>query len=219
MTREYRKPLPYYRWYVRDHRAHRIGRTLSCFEEGMLRRLLDEQWEKGAIPADPVKLAEIVGESVGVVAQAWEKLQKFFDDMPGMEGVFVQNERLEMERTEADSLRAKRSAAGQKGGRPRKQEKATDSNRFLPQPSLELLEGKSLRGSDMSNHAKANESNEKQPSQESSSSSRAEKSRREALDVPCMCGGVDGFHKIECPVGRMLGSPLAAREPMREVAS
>lgn len=198
MTTERKKPLPYYRWYLRDHRAHRLGRTLNCFEEGMLRRLLDEQWEEGAIPDDPAQLATIVGEPIGVVSQAWQKLAQFFEPMPGMDGLYVRNRRLESERTEADALRAKRSVAGKMGGRP----KANESKSFRHELLLDLDGAKALPDGAMGKHPKANESNGKHPAQESSSSSRAEQSSRARQIDRCICGGESGMHTVQCPIAK-----------------
>lgn len=194
----FKKPLPYYRWNVRDHRAHWLCKSLSCFAEGMLRKLLDEQWEEGCIPADVGRLARLLGEPIGVVTEAWQTLQDLFHDVPGTDGFYVANDRLELERTEADALRALKSIAGKKGGRP-KAEKSRG-----PQGDL-LLEGdsaNSLRGVEMGKHTKADESSGKHTAQESSSRSRAEQSRRELGADVCMCGGRDGFHRPDCVLVR-----------------
>lgn len=194
----FKKPLPYYRWNVRDHRAHWRCKSLSCFEEGMLRKLLDEQWEEGCIPADPGRLARLLGEPIGVVTEAWQTLQDLFHDVPGTDGFYVANDRLELERTEADALRALKSIAGKKGGRP-KAEKSRGHQGDL------LLEGdsvNSLRSVEMGNHPKADESSGKHTAQESSSSSRAEQSRRESGADVCICGGRDGFHRPDCVLVR-----------------
>lgn len=198
MTTERKKPLPYFRWHVRDHRAHRVCRSLSCFEEGMLHKLLDEQWEEGAVPADADRIAVLVGEPIGVVAQAWEKLSQLFEDVPGSDGFYVRNRRLELERTEADELRVKKSMAGRMGGRP----KAAKSRGLQGDLLLEGEGDKSLPEAAMGKHPKAAESSGKQPSQERSSSSEGEKSRRESPDGPCpRCGGPPGFHAGDCILG------------------
>lgn len=194
----FKKPLPYYRWNVRDHRAHWLCKSLSCFEEGMLHKLLDEQWEEGCIPADPGRLARLLGEPIGVVTEAWQRLQDLFHDVPGTDGFYVANDRLELERTEADALRAIKSIAGKKGGRP-KAEKSRGTQGDL------LLEGDSAnswRGAEMDNHPKADESSGKHAAQESSSRSRAEQSRRESGADVCICGGRDGFHRPDCVLVR-----------------
>lgn len=193
MTTERKKPLPYYRWYVRDHRAHRICRTLSCFEEGMLRKLLDEQWEEGCIPSDPGRLAELLGEPIGVVTEAWQKLRRLFVDMPGEDGFYVRNLRLEKERTEADALRVIKSLAGKKGGRPRKRDQDPQGDLML-----EGMNGNSFHGAEIAKQAKAPESSGKHAAQESSSSSREEKSRRDGACPRC---GQVGAHASGCIVG------------------
>lgn len=200
----FKKPLPYYRWNVRDHRAHWLCKSLTCFEEGMLRKLLDEQWEEGCIPSDPSRLARLLGEPIGVVTEAWQKLQDLFHDVPGTDGFYVANDRLELERTEADALRALKSIAGKKGGRPKAQKSRG------PQGDL-LLEGDSanpLPYVAMSNQTKADESSGKHAAQESSS--RAEQSRREIPDGPCpRCAGPSGYHAPDCVLARFiaLGTP------------
>ena len=199
-TAIHKKPLPYYRWNVRDHRAHWLCKSLSCFEEGMLRKLLDEQWEEGCIPADAGRLARLIGEPIGVVTEAWQRLQDLFHDVPGTDGFYVLNDRLELERTEADALRAIRSIAGKKGGRP----KAEKSKRLQHDLLLEGDSANSLRGAVMGNHTEANESYGKHAAQESSSRSRAEQSRRESPAGACICGGSGVLHTLDCPIASLL---------------
>lgn len=198
------RPLPWFKWWYVDHRSHRVGRTLTCREEGMLLRLLEEQWLEGAIPDDYNRLAEIVGESAAAVADAWVKLQKFFRPVPGAEGALLFSRRLENERSEMDALRVKRSMAGKLGGRPRKQTKANESNASQAEMFHELPGGIRLPSHDLGDERKANESNGKHPAQESSSSSREEKSSRDAFPDPCICGGAGGLHTLECPIARLL---------------
>ncbi len=110
------KPLPYYRWYTRDYRASRHANALTYIDRGLLRELLDECWEEGFIPDDLKKLAEICRCPVGVMSRAWPRLQAFFHPLEGLDGQLLTNPRLELERTESDGIRVKRSAAGRAGG-------------------------------------------------------------------------------------------------------
>lgn len=115
MTNE-NEPLPYYRWYVRHYRASRRVQRLGYVERGLYRELLDECWMTGAIPDDPVKLAEVCDCPLGVMSEAWVILKPFFTPVAGLDGVFMVNDRLDDERTHADKLRATRALAGRKGG-------------------------------------------------------------------------------------------------------
>lgn len=110
------EPLTYYRWYWRDWRASRLVQRMTFIERGLYRELLDEQWKEGSIPADPDRLADICGCPPDVMADAWRTLSKCFADVPGSEGRMVVNERLEAERTEQDTKRAKAAIAGRLGG-------------------------------------------------------------------------------------------------------
>jgi uncharacterized protein YdaU (DUF1376 family) len=201
-AKERSRTLPYFKWWYVDHRSHRLGRTLTALEDGILLRLLEEQWMEGAIPDDYNRLAEIAGVSPSVIADAWVKLAKLFPPMPGAEGALLRNRRLEKERTEADALRVKRAVAGSMGGRPRKQTKANDSNGGQAEMFGELPGGIRLPSHDMDAERKANESNGKQAAQESRAVAEQSSS---AEDGPCReCGGPPGFHRARCDTGRLL---------------
>ena len=106
------EPLPYYRWYWRDWRASRKVQRMTHVERGLYRELLDECWQRGAIPEDMSHLAEICDCPLDVMEAAWPKIKACLTVEDGM----VWSERLESERTEADSVRVKRAHAGKLGG-------------------------------------------------------------------------------------------------------
>lgn len=128
------KPLPYLRWYVSDYRASRRVQRLTWQERGLYRELLDECWIEGCIPDDADKLAEIAGCPKGVMAEAWTNLKPMFVPIEGMDGMYLTSRRLEVERSEDDAFRVKRSLAGQKGGLA----KATRAKLSLANPSQQL---------------------------------------------------------------------------------
>ena len=114
--REKDEPLAYYRWYWRDWRASRTVQRMTISERGIYRELLDECWQRGAIPDDMEKLAEICSCSLPEIAAAWPTIRKCFESIDGLDGIYMTNARLELERTEQDSKRAQLARAGRKGG-------------------------------------------------------------------------------------------------------
>lgn len=214
--KERTRALPWFKWWYLDHRSNRVGRTLTCREDGILMRLLEEQWTEGAIPDDYNRLAEIVGESPAALADAWVKLSKLFAPVPGTDGALLYNRRLEKERSETDSMRVKRSLAGRLGGRPKKQTKANESNGSQAEMFTELPGGIRLPSHDLGDEAKANESNGKQTAQESRAG--AEQSSYEI--VPCICGGTpgpDGLHTTACPIAAMFRRDRHTATPSAEI--
>lgn len=107
------RPLPYYRWFWQDWRANRNVQRMTYVERGLYRELLDECWAEGFIPTDLQVLADICDCPIDVMEDAWPRLEKCFD--MDSDGKMV-NTRLNIERTEKDSERVKRSEAGRKGG-------------------------------------------------------------------------------------------------------
>ncbi len=105
-------PLPYYKWFWQDFRANRTVQRMTYIERGLYRELLDECWSEGSIPADVESLADICGCPTNVMANAWQVLGKCF---ALVDGRYV-NEKMESVRTEKDSERVRKGAAGRKGG-------------------------------------------------------------------------------------------------------
>jgi uncharacterized protein YdaU (DUF1376 family) len=85
---------------------------MTYVERGLYRELLDECWAEGFIADDVHHMAEICGCPVDVMASAWQVLSKCFRLL---DGVWI-NDRMELERTERDSIRANRARAGKIGG-------------------------------------------------------------------------------------------------------
>lgn len=110
------EPLAYFKWYWRDWRASRSVQRMSYIERGLYRELLDEQWHRGFIPTDIAELADICGCPEDVMADAWRTLSKCFDSPHGTDSTYVVNSRLERERTEQDTRRAKAAISGRLGG-------------------------------------------------------------------------------------------------------
>lgn len=110
------KPLPYLRWYVSDYRASRRVQKLTWQERGIYRELLDECWLEGSIPDDVDRLADIAGCPRGVMAEAWANLKPMFVPVEGLDGMYLSNRRLEVERSEDDAYRVRMAHAGRKGG-------------------------------------------------------------------------------------------------------
>jgi uncharacterized protein YdaU (DUF1376 family) len=135
------EPLPYYRWYWRTFRSDRRVQRMNYVARGLLRELLDEQWEKGFIPDDPDACADICGCPSKVMRTHWNSLQQMFESVE--QGALL-NRRLEKERTESDKTRAGKSLAGIKSGEARRRQRTsantheqtlTDENTLLSSSS------------------------------------------------------------------------------------
>jgi len=105
--------LPYYRWWVQDYRGSRNVQRLTWQQRGIYRELLDECWDKGAIPDDPEALADIVGCDEAEMRAAWVPIRRLF---AVAEDGRMFSPRLEKERTAEDRVRVLRAIAGRKGG-------------------------------------------------------------------------------------------------------
>ncbi len=104
--------LPYYRWRVQDFRASRKVQRMGYLARGFYRELLDEEWLEGSLPSDVAALADICGCPVKVMEKVWPEILPCFREVDGR----LINDKLESLRTEQDTLRVKRRAAGQLGG-------------------------------------------------------------------------------------------------------
>jgi uncharacterized protein YdaU (DUF1376 family) len=123
------EPLPYYRWYWRDWRGSRAVQKMTALERGIYRELLDEQWRIGHLVNDPAWLADAAMCTEQELANAWQMLSKCFPPIEGTDGQLLANTRLEAERTENDTLRAKRATAGRLGGKANAKQMLHSSSR------------------------------------------------------------------------------------------
>lgn len=105
-------PLPYYKWLVLDYRASRNANALGYVARGLYRELLDECWLEGQIPDDLAKLATICRCPLSVMHRHWPTLRSMFVPVDGLDGMLLQNAKMEMQRTELDAMRVKRAVAG-----------------------------------------------------------------------------------------------------------
>jgi len=105
-------PLPYYKWHWLRWRASRKVQRMSILERGIYHELLDEQWAEGCVCDS--SLSDILGDSKSILASAKQMLTICFTEIsPGV----WQNETLEEQRTELDTIRSKRKIAGVLGGK------------------------------------------------------------------------------------------------------
>lgn len=100
---------PAFQFYADDFLAGTMD--LSAEEVGAYIRLLCHQWNRGGLTADSARLNRLAG--CEVPAEVLEKFEQCED------GLF-RNPRLEDERQKQEDYRAKQSAHGRRGGRPKK---------------------------------------------------------------------------------------------------
>lgn len=124
-----RDPLPYYPWFVKDFRANRKVQRMNYIERGLYRELLDECWEEGVIPDDPLKLAEICNCPPGVMVEAWPKIRPCFTATEGLDGMLLQNDKLESLRNVSEEKRNQQRLAGLASAEKRRQGERTLNGR------------------------------------------------------------------------------------------
>lgn len=187
------KPLPYLRWYVQDYRASRAVQRLAWEERGLYRELIDECWDKGCIPDDPPRLAEIAGCPVGIMAEAWVNIRPLFTELPGSDGMYLTSRRLEIERSTDDQERVRKVNSGRQGGLAR----AANAKQKLAGPST------------ASGHLASSSRAVAEQSNSNSSYAPADVSALMAhVAALCpFCGGVAGAHQPDCRPARLAPGP------------
>lgn len=122
---------PAYQWYVKDWRSSRATQRMSFAEKGVYREMLDEQWERGALPDDPKEVAALIAttaEQEAEVLSAWQTVRRKFITVD--DGII--NERLEAVRLEKRRYRK----TARKGGLARAQQaQRTAAGTFQPTAS------------------------------------------------------------------------------------
>lgn len=110
------EPLPYYSWYVDRWLADRRVQRFSPAAEGIARRLLDHCWKHGHVVNDLQEMAEISRAKLTMFVREWEQIKMIFRDVENTDGALITSDFIEDQRTEQDTMRAKRAAAGRLGG-------------------------------------------------------------------------------------------------------
>jgi uncharacterized protein YdaU (DUF1376 family) len=103
--------LQYRNHYVRDWETSETVRLMSYTARGVYQALLDAQWEKGSIPAEP----EVCERLLRCESGDWAHFAPFFDQcFPIGEDGRRRNERLHDDREQAQELVRKKTGAAQK---------------------------------------------------------------------------------------------------------
>lgn len=89
------RDLPMMPWFPKEFRA--ATSTWTFAERNAYRELLDIQWEEGAIPDEPERLARAIGMSLPDFRKIWPKVRRKFEKVDGE----LKNERLEEHRVTA----------------------------------------------------------------------------------------------------------------------
>ncbi len=112
--------MPYYAWYVVDYRASFKVQRLTWRARGLYREILDECWVRGHVPDDLNELALICRCDIKDIAEHWRYIKPLLREVPQSDGHLFESPRMEVERANLDALRARRAAAGRKGGMARR---------------------------------------------------------------------------------------------------
>ena len=110
------KPLPYRRHYIDKWRGNRDVQRLNVTAKGITAELLDEAWIKGYIVNDLAEMAKVAGCKLSIFVREWEQIKILFRSVEGSGDALLTSDLIEHERTEQDTTRAKRAAAGRLGG-------------------------------------------------------------------------------------------------------
>jgi uncharacterized protein YdaU (DUF1376 family) len=167
-------------WFVRDYVT--ATRQLTLAERGAYTDLLFFQWELGALPAEPERLARLIGCSSEEFAAVWPAIKTKFTEVDAR----LVNGRLEQHRLKAEELSAKRVEIGRRGGRSSAQARGATP---IAQPIAEP------NGSDLV----VAKSNSPSPSPSPSSGVSFGNSRRLTPTVPAFHQEViEAYHEL-CP--------------------
>lgn len=105
---------PAFQWYPKDILSSKRVAMMTLAEEGAYRRALDFCWLHKTLPADPAKLALIIGKNCTVeIATAVSKMFEKRDEE-------LRHSRLDKERIKQKKRSKAQSENGRKGGRPLK---------------------------------------------------------------------------------------------------
>lgn len=102
--------------YTGDYRRDTMH--LSLTEHGAYLLLIMHYWDTGPLPADPVRLARILGIPVKQFTPLWETLRDFFTEANAeqLPSKCFRHKRIDLEIEKAKTISHKRSIAGFKGG-------------------------------------------------------------------------------------------------------
>src|SRR5215475_11830593 len=113
---ERRRPLAYMPWFTGDFMTATRGWSVTA--RGVYRELLDAQWDRGALPADPNELRRLIG-ATPTEWRAWS--QHVEAKFPLGDDGQRRNARLEQHRQHALQVSEKRRSVGLLGVRARRQ--------------------------------------------------------------------------------------------------
>jgi uncharacterized protein YdaU (DUF1376 family) len=102
--------LPHMPFFVNDYLG--ATRHMTLAERGAYTDLLFLEWNIGPLPADPARLAAMIGCTPKQFAMVWPTVCKKFVEAPNG----LVNERLELHRARSIEISEKRAAVGRSGG-------------------------------------------------------------------------------------------------------
>jgi uncharacterized protein YdaU (DUF1376 family) len=111
--------MPYFPLYPADFLGDEKARLMDNRQFGIYCKLLFHEWIEGSIPADPQKLARIVGEESQAFLEIWPGISQAFSTESQAFGRLA-NRRIEDIRKSLIERHKAFSEAGKLGGRPRK---------------------------------------------------------------------------------------------------
>lgn len=121
------RPPPAFQEFAASMMARTDYRLLSLAERGLLYSLRLECWVNRAMPADPAKLARVLGFDAAEVATALPSLAPFFDEADGL----MTCPELEDYRAHLDERRARQSEGGKRGAERTNAERKPASRKAL----------------------------------------------------------------------------------------
>jgi len=112
-------PSPAFSVYPKDIDSDENCKVMDLREFGAYMRLLLHSWTEGSIPADPDRLAKILGVTRRTFEAVWPNVSPCFTPCPTDSGR-LENNRLVMERDKQVRRASENAENGKRGGRPPK---------------------------------------------------------------------------------------------------
>lgn len=114
--------LPWVPWDIDRWRISDSREEFSLAERGLYREMLDYQWQKGSVPEEVGKLAQVTGSTVEEITPLLPAVLSKFDRVKGGRLVNRDMDAIKQEKASLSSKRAEANAARRTngGGRPKK---------------------------------------------------------------------------------------------------
>lgn len=113
--------LDWYKWFPARWQASRKVQRMTLAERGLYHEMLDEAWNKGPLPDDPARVADMLGLGTDEVMPCWARVRMAWVETEGG----ITSPFLEEIREQVGAYLGRQSAAGRASAAARAAAKAT----------------------------------------------------------------------------------------------